>query len=160
MLFRGLTGRYEPDRMRPDYEVVPDSEIVGWRGHCSCGWQGDRWERVASPTAADFNRRRDYISADDSAHASLRVEDAIHNEWNAHVAPSEALLGLEAAARDYNRAGRRLAKTVAAAKATGASWADIGRAVGISRQSAHERWADKAAPLHVEEPQRRPPDGH
>ena len=32
---------------------------------------------------------------------------------------------------------------VAAAKAAGASWADLGRAVGISRQSAHERWADK-----------------
>ena len=28
----------------------------------------------------------------------------------------------------------------AAAKTVGASWADIGRAVGISRQSAHERW--------------------
>jgi hypothetical protein len=38
---------------------------------------------------------------------------------------------------------RRLGKTVAAAKSAGASWADIGRAVGISRQSAHERWADK-----------------
>jgi hypothetical protein len=34
-------------------------------------------------------------------------------------------------------------KTVAAAKAAGASWGDIGRAVGIGRQSAHERWADK-----------------
>ena len=56
---------------------------------------------------------------------------------------SEALLGVEAAAREYNQAGHRLDKTVAAAKAAGASWADIGRAVGISRQSAHERWADK-----------------
>jgi hypothetical protein len=34
-------------------------------------------------------------------------------------------------------------KTVAVAKAAGASRADIGRAVGTSRQSAHERWADK-----------------
>lgn len=72
----------------------------------------------------------------------------------------EALLGLEAAAREYNRAGQRLAKTVAAAKAAGASWADIGRAVGISRQSAHERWADKPAPVDAGEPERRPPDGH
>lgn len=129
--------------MMPDYDVVPDNEIVGWRGQCSCSWHGDMWERVTSPAAADFNHRRDYVSPEDSAHASLKVEDAIHNEWKAHMAPSEALLGLEAAAREYDRAGRRLTKTVAAAKAAGASWADIGRAVGISRQSAHERWADK-----------------
>lgn len=160
MLFRGISGHYKPDKMMPDYDVIPDDEIVGWRGQCSCGWQGDRWERVTEPTAADFNHRRDYVAPDDSAHASLQVEDAIHNEWKAHIAPSEALLGLEAAAREYNRAGQRLAKTVAAAKAAGASWADIGRAVGISRQSAHERWADKPAPVHAEEPQQRPPDGH
>ena len=74
-------------------------------------------------------------------------EDAIHEEWKAHIAPSEAILGVEAAAREYAQAGQRLDKTVAAAKAAGASWADIGRAVGISRQSAHERWADKQYPL-------------
>lgn len=53
----------------------------------SCGWQGDRWERVISPADADFNRRRDYVSPDDSAHASPKVEGAIHNEWKAHIAP-------------------------------------------------------------------------
>ena len=45
--------------------------------------------------------------------------------------------------RQHNQAGHRLNKTVAAAKSVGASWADIGRAVGISRQSAHERWSYK-----------------
>jgi hypothetical protein len=160
ILFPGISGRYQPDKMMPDHDVVPDNEIKGWRGQCSCGWQGDRWERVTSPADADFSHRRDYVAPDDSAHASPKVEDAIHNEWKAHIAPPEALRGLEAAAREYNRAGRRLAKTVAAAKAAGASWADIGRAVGISRQSAHERWADKPAPHHAEEPHRRPPDGN
>ena len=53
------------------------------------------------------------------------------------------MAGYLGAAREYTQAGHRLDKTVAAAKAAGASWADIGRAVGISRQSAHERWADK-----------------
>jgi hypothetical protein len=143
MLFRGISGRYKRDKMMPDYDVVPDAEIVGWRGQCTCGWQGQMWERVISPADADFQHRRDYVSPEDSAHASLRVEDAIHDEWKAHIGPSEALLGVEAAAREYNQAGHRLDKTVAAAKAAGASWADIGRAVGISRQSAHERWADK-----------------
>ncbi|MDD1478694.1 hypothetical protein [Arthrobacter sp. H16F315] len=143
MLVKGITGRYKPDKMLPDYEVIPDNEIIGWRGACECGWQGELWERVTSPAAADFSRRRDYLSPDEFAHASSEVENAIHDEWKAHLAPLEAVAGVEAAAHEYNQAGHRLDKTVAAAKATGASWADIGRAVGISRQSAHERWADK-----------------
>jgi hypothetical protein len=52
---------------------------------------------------------------------------------------------VEAAARDDAQAGRRLDKTVAAAKAAGATWADVGRAAGITRQAAHERWANKWA---------------
>lgn len=55
MLVKGITGQYKPDRMLPDYEVVPDSEIIGWRGACECGWEGQLWERVTSlppPTSA------------------------------------------------------------------------------------------------------------
>lgn len=143
MLVEGTTGRYKPDKILPGHEVVPDSEIIGWRGACSCGWRGEMWERVTSPAAADLTHRRDYVPPHEFADASSKVEDAIHDEWKAHIAPSEAVLGVEAAAREYHQAGHRLDKTVAAAKAAGASWADIGRAVGISRQSAHERWADK-----------------
>lgn len=143
MLVKGLTGRYVPDVTMPDYELIPDKEIIGWRGACVCGWQGEMWERVTTPAAADFRRRRDYVAPDEFANASSEVEDAIQDEWNAHIAPSEAILGVEAAAREYSQAGQRLDKTVAAAKAAGTSWADIGRAIGISRQSAHERWAEK-----------------
>jgi hypothetical protein len=143
MLVQGVTGGYKRDKLMRDYEVVPDSEMIGWRGACTCGWQGEMWKRVTSPADADFSRRRDYVSLDGFADASRKVEDAIHEDWKAHIAPSEAILGVEAAAREYSQAGQRLDKTVAAAKAAGASWADIGRAVGISRQSAHERWAEK-----------------
>jgi len=142
-LFRGVSGNYKRDTMMPDYEVVPDSEISGWRGEGVCGWRGELWERITSPADADFSRRRGYVSLDSFADVSQRVEDAIQNEWEAHIAPLEAVAGVQAAAREYNQAGRRLDKTVAAAKAVGASWADIGRAVGISWQSAHERWADR-----------------
>ena len=143
VLVKRITGHYRPDKMLPDYEVVADSEIIGWRGACACGWQGRMWGRVTSPYAADFTLRRVYLPPDDFAHASSEVENAIHDEWKAHLAPLEAVAGVEAAAREYNQAGHRLDKTVAAAKSAGASWADIGRAVGISRQSAHERWANK-----------------
>lgn len=142
-LVKGVSGQYKRDNLMTDYEVIPDAEIIGWRGACDCGWQGEMWERVASPVETDFSARRDYAALDGFADPSREVEDAIHDEWTVHIAPSDAVLGVEAAAREYVQAGQRLDKTVAAAKAAGASWADIGRAVGISRQSAHERWADK-----------------
>lgn len=51
--------------------------------------------------------------------------------------------GLEAvrrAAEDRRAAELNLDHAVAAARKVGSSWAEIGDAVGISRQSAHERW--------------------
>ncbi|MFF2317756.1 hypothetical protein ACFVTE_15980 [Arthrobacter sp. NPDC058097] len=143
MLVEGITGRYERDTTLPDYEVVPHREIIGWQGQCECGWQGELWERVPSAEEADAGRRKVHLPLEKSAHAPEAVEDAIGDEWLEHVAPFGAVAGVEAAARDYAQAGRRLDKTVAAAKAAGATWADIGRAAGITRQAAHERWADK-----------------
>jgi hypothetical protein len=141
MHLQGITGRWPQDPQLDDYEIVPDKEIIGWRGACDCGWRGELWERVSSPADSDHSRRRDYLAPEEFADASGDVEDAIHEEWRAHIAPSEAVLGVEAAAREHRQAGTRLDKTVAAARAAGASWADIGKAVGISRQSAHERWS-------------------
>jgi plasmid stabilization system protein ParE len=56
-------------------------------GACECGWQGEIWERVTSPSAADLSRRRDYVAPNEFANASSEVEDAIHNEWKTHIAP-------------------------------------------------------------------------
>ncbi|MGP0224069.1 hypothetical protein [Paenarthrobacter sp. NCHU4564] len=145
MLVHGITGRYKVagDFVAPDQEIVPDDLIMSWRGACTCGWQGELWQRVLTPAEADVSSRKEYCPLGDAAYVSGPVEDAVQDEWMIHIAPSEALLGVEAAAREHRQALHRLDKTVAAAKAAGASWADIGRAAGISRQSAHERWADK-----------------
>lgn len=141
MLVPGVTGDFPRDPLMPDHEVVPDAEIIGWRGACSCGWQGELWKRVTALAAADFNKRREYASLTGPANPSRRVEEAIRDEWRTHTAPAVATSGVEAAAREYVQAGIRLDKTVAAAKAAGATWAEIGKAVGISRQAAHERWS-------------------
>ena len=135
--------------MLPDYEVIPDKEIIGWRGACDM--------RLARRTVGaghvaggrGLQPPPGLPAPDEFANPSGEVEDAIHDEWKAHLGPLEAVAGVEAAAREYNQAGHRLDKTVAAAKAAGASWADIGRAVGISRQSAHQRWADGINPAPV-----------
>ena len=44
------------------------------------------------------------------------------------------------AANAVLRSEARLGEAVAAAREAGATWAQIGEAVGMSRQSAHERW--------------------
>jgi hypothetical protein len=143
MLVDGITGRYERSSTDLDYEVVPHREIIGWRGQCECGWQGELWKRVTSPEDADLSQRKAYVPPEKSGHAPEPVDDAISDEWLAHVAPIGTVSGVKAAAREYIQAGQRLDKAVGAAKAAGATWADIGGAVGITRQAAHERWADK-----------------
>jgi hypothetical protein len=50
--------------------------------------------------------------------------------------------------------GRQL--TVRFARAAGASWTDIGRATGTTRQSAweaHQRWLDASKDVHGQEPE-------
>lgn len=51
-----------------------------------------------------------------------------------------ALQALEHSEAEVRFAQRRLEDAVLAARAAGASWAQIGDTIGISRQAAHERW--------------------
>lgn len=51
-----------------------------------------------------------------------------------------ALAAVLGAATEVRSATQRLEDAVLAARAAGASWAQIGEASGMSRQAAHERW--------------------
>jgi hypothetical protein len=123
-------------------------KIIGWRGACTCGWMGSLWERDANPADADSEGGRDRICLDAVANASRKIEDAIHDEWRAHLplrrypVASAALAAVEAAAREYEQASERLNSAVADARAAGASWAKVGEAAGCSRQSVYKRWAE------------------
>lgn len=69
------------------------------------------------------------------------VKQAAVARWQAeHLAPAASLVAVAAAAADIASATDRLNETVAYARASARSWADIGRAAGMSRQAAHERW--------------------
>ena len=52
----------------------------------------------------------------------------------------DALQALARSSADIGAAQLRLEEAVLAARAAGASWAQIGDATGMSRQAAHERW--------------------
>jgi hypothetical protein len=54
-----------------------------------------------------------------------------------------AVQSVEQAARAFGTASEGLTRAVQAARAAGATWTDIGAAVGISRQAAAERWGTK-----------------
>jgi hypothetical protein len=90
---------------------------------------------------------RDKICLDSVANASRKIEDAIHDEWRAHLplrdpVAAAALAAVEAAARENEQASERLNSAVADARAAGASWAKVGETAGCSRQSAYKRWAE------------------
>jgi hypothetical protein len=149
-----LVQPVKPDS-RIDY-AAPDEfrdgwTAIGWRGYCECGWRGQMWERVTDRAEHDFAARRIYdgdpvlidgkpVDVQRWGHAPADVEDAIRAEWLAHVRPLEALDEIRDAAHAVAEAQAVLTSAVDAARRAGNSWAAIGGAAGMTRQSAHERW--------------------
>ncbi|SDY98130.1 hypothetical protein SAMN05661080_05193 [Modestobacter sp. DSM 44400] len=71
-------------------------------------------------------------------------ENRVMQEWHGHIAGWQALEAVETAATRQAAAARALDVAVRAALAAGAPWADIGRATGLTGQSAAERWSARA----------------
>lgn len=135
------------------------ADIVGWEVRCNC-YEGEsarnytttvltRWTRVGSPEDQDRAAGRFYAEDDVAEFMGDRedVERLALALWDAHRKPVDALHLIEAAAQAYARTRRELDAAVTAGRSTGLSWADVGRAVGITRQSARERWGS-----HEEQP--------
>lgn len=126
------------------YDLVPYADVVGWRNLCECGWQGTTWDRAATTVTGSFpDADSAYLPGGDS------VDDAAYAEWQTHIQPLKRLAGVQAAAAAYAAARDELDRAVHAARASdpAASWADIGRATGMTRQSAHERWSEASADI-------------
>ncbi len=120
-------------------EQVPQGRVAGFQARCECGWSGAHWSRVAAPAEQDRPARR--VHTPDGFAPPADVEDSMHTEWLRHVQPAAAVAAVATAARDYASARQALDAAVRAGRAAGVSWADVGAAAGMSRQSAHERWA-------------------
>jgi hypothetical protein len=136
----------------------PPSQVVAWRVACDCldgerGWTSELWLRVPSPALEDLRTHRIH-SADEQTCAIDDRDDvsaAAETQWYAeHVRPRTALEEINRARENVAFATARLHAAVLAAREAGASWATIGRAAGVTRQSAHARWgrageADRAS---------------
>lgn len=105
------------------------SDTAGWQAECACGWQGP--VRGESP---------DDREAPTEGDAPRVLRQVLRREWAAHVGAS-VTAPVGRAAGEVARAQGRLDTAVRAARASGASWAQIGDAAGMTKQSAHERWA-------------------
>ena len=134
------------------YPLRPAGEVTGWVICCDCyardsfrptTWVGPVFTRVASQALEDLDKLRLYATDEDVAYASARedVDEAVLSLWRTeHVFATDALSEVEAASAAAAAARHRLDAAVTFARHGGASWAAIGRATGMTRQSAQERW--------------------
>jgi hypothetical protein len=147
----GVTVRTPEDAIRlaaakGRADVVDGRTAIGWRGLCGCGWQGPLWRRVPTEAAADPARRLVYwASPDQWADPLGEIEDAIREEWSAHL-PSPAITDVKAAAVAARKADDALGDAVRRARLGGETWAAIGAAAGMTRQAANERWGKRRLP--------------
>ena len=131
----------------------PAGEVAGWVICCDCyqaessrlgtTWVGPVFARVPSKALENVAERRIYAPDEDVAYVSERedVQEVVVDLWRAeHAFAHDALVEVEAAAQAAAAARQRLDAAVGFARHGGASWADIGRAAGMTRQSAQERW--------------------
>lgn len=93
---RGSIGFARGEVLLPGGDSIPATDVVGWRGQCSCGWIGPRWTRVPTPDRADRTRRDVY---NPGGPADPELENQIRSEWEAHVASADPAATVGAAAQ-------------------------------------------------------------
>lgn len=151
----------EVGRRPDDDRRRPSAEIVGWLLRCDCRrWESSdpysselstwadpvQWARVPSASLEDLARHR-VFAPDSDVHADERPEvaEAARAVWQReHLDPINVVDEIRAAVDARRDADELLDAAVAKARRLGRSWADIGAATGMTRQSANERWKDRA----------------
>ncbi|KQY61437.1 hypothetical protein [Nocardioides sp. Root140] len=133
------------------YLTRPAAEVIGWRVVCDCNtsgpagsrqWVSDLVTRVPSPALENPNAGKIYAADDDVIDVIDTHEDALRNLWRrSHVGGFDALDEISKARERVENAQDELTAAVAAAREQSVSWEAIGRATGMTRQSAHSRWA-------------------
>ncbi|MBS0661288.1 MAG: hypothetical protein JSR82_23985 [Verrucomicrobia bacterium] len=139
------------------YVTRPAAEIVGWRLLCDCRspygdgnlpeerrWRSELLRRVPGEGGPRTNGEGTITAPDDDLHPMLWSDDVMDELsriwWDQHIAPADRLDKLTDAVRAENAAREATNRLAREARDGGATWDQIGRAAGITRQSAQQRW--------------------
>lgn len=136
----GVSGKFSKHPVHAGREIIPDDTVIGWRSFCVCGWTGPFWKRALTASEEIRTKHLAFVPFLGVAVPSVAVEAAMHLEWLTHAQPAAAISELKAAVRSLKDAEGRVDRGVHSARSAGVSWAAIGTTLGISKQSAHERW--------------------
>ncbi|SHN33906.1 hypothetical protein [Cryptosporangium aurantiacum] len=142
-LLPGHTGAV--GRRQPDGELSTTAETgTAYRAVCSCGWLGATEYPATdvgswSATSEWAAHVQPFLAAT-PPHWLLNRSDVLRDNLQelATTWPLQAL-GVLAEIERWHRPA--LQQAVDAARAAGKSWAEIGAALGVTRQSAHERFS-------------------
>ncbi|MFF4196113.1 hypothetical protein [Nonomuraea sp. NPDC001831] len=135
--------------------VLPDGELassssaftrtfVGYQAACSCGWT-DRRRYPATPEGAKEAEYRWWSRHTPPLLAAappswLVTKSNLLCEQVVKLAADRPLAALTLLSQVESWQRTLLDQAVAGARDNGASWAEIGEAIGISKQAAHERF--------------------
>ena len=112
----------------PTY-LRPYSDITGWVVRCECGWKG-----VTRPLVLerDVDPRWNEPSSDREAE--------LMDEWRRHIAPMTRTGRVRDLAERLADVQAQLWDAVRESRDAGASWSDVGSALGVSKQAAQQRY--------------------
>lgn len=112
-------------------EVRPYSDVVAWQVQCECGWSGRTYRLVDEDPSNILPRWMEPIE---------ERESQIIDEWRAHVRPANAVYRLARLADDAREVDAQIEESVSDARRAGASWSQIGRELGMTKQGAQQRY--------------------
>ncbi|GAA0925012.1 hypothetical protein [Nonomuraea longicatena] len=118
-------------------------DYIGYQGACSCGWADGR-RHPPTPAGAKDAEERWYRHAGPLLQAAapswLVVKSNLLCEQIVKLAGDRPLAALTLLSQVESWQRTLLDQAVAAARAGGSSWSEIGQAMGITKQAAHERF--------------------
>ncbi|GLW94833.1 hypothetical protein [Actinokineospora globicatena] len=116
--------------------------ITDLRPHCDCGWAADRHFRTSGEAIEHWFRAHALPEVESQPPSWLLVKSDVLREQVEELIRTRPEVALKLL-REVESWHRPLTqRAVAAARTSGASWTDVGQALGVTRQAAHERFRE------------------
>lgn len=118
-------------------EIRPYADVVAWQVRCDgppgapCHWTGE-WHPLDEERPEHVDQR--WMEPTEERERGLILE------WREHVDALAAIRRVSDLARQVAALQRDLDTAVRACRAGGASWLDVGRALGLTQRAAEERY--------------------